>query len=136
MILCHDKNTMCWTVIIFIVSIEKISLCQSLFNLCNLCYHHVNDVFDYLFQTHYYQPLWTLVGAGLKTLPQTACPMKDVIPKGCDFHNVKVAGFDPDGNTIELQDGKTVSILINKMVIMVRISAYFRCYKWRQNLCV
>ncbi|KAL4237534.1 hypothetical protein ACF0H5_002248 [Mactra antiquata] len=60
-------------------------------------------------ETHYYQPLWTLVGAGMKTLTQTVTQMKDVIPKGCDLFNLKVAGFDPDNNMIELENSKKLS---------------------------
>jgi hypothetical protein len=32
--------------------------------------------------THYYQPLWTLVGAGIKSLTDSARPESDVIPHG------------------------------------------------------
>lgn len=32
--------------------------------------------------THYYQPLWTLVGAGVVPKEKTARPEKSVIPKG------------------------------------------------------
>merc|ERR1719347_1373851 len=31
--------------------------------------------------THFYQPMWTLVGGGLKSLDQSAKHMKDVLPK-------------------------------------------------------
>lgn len=35
--------------------------------------------------THYYQPLWTLVGGGLKNNKESARPMKDVIARSkCD----------------------------------------------------
>ena len=34
---------------------------------------------------HYYQPMWTLVGGGLKQMEQSGKPMADVLPKviGC-----------------------------------------------------
>ncbi|XP_053398463.1 sulfide:quinone oxidoreductase, mitochondrial-like [Mercenaria mercenaria] len=58
---------------------------------------------------HYYQPLWTLVGAGIKTVAQTARPMKDVLPKKCDHHTEAVAEFDPENNSVTLGNGKKLS---------------------------
>lgn len=60
-------------------------------------------------KTHYYQPLWTLVGAGIKKVEQTARPMKDVLPKNCDHLAEKVAEFDPDRNTVILGNGNKIS---------------------------
>jgi sulfide:quinone oxidoreductase len=54
--------------------------------------------------------LWTLVGAGIKKVEQTARPMKDVLPKNCDHLAEKVAEFDPDRNTVILGNGKKVCI--------------------------
>jgi eukaryotic sulfide quinone oxidoreductase len=33
-------------------------------------------------QTHWYQPLWTLVGGGLKTLEESGRPLDSLVPKG------------------------------------------------------
>lgn len=61
-----------------------------------------------LVQDHYYQPLWTLVGAGMKKLDQTVRPMRDVLPKQCDHHKEQVHEFDPENNTITLGNGQKV----------------------------
>lgn len=36
-------------------------------------------------QTHYYQPMWTMVGGGMKTVEQSGRPMKDVLPTAADW---------------------------------------------------
>jgi len=33
-------------------------------------------------ETHWYQPAWTLVGAGAYNMQKTAKPMSELIPKG------------------------------------------------------
>ena len=37
-------------------------------------------------EQHYYQPAWTLVGAGLFDQGKTARPEAEVMPKGRNFH--------------------------------------------------
>lgn len=58
---------------------------------------------------HYYQPMWTLVGAGIKKVDQSAMPMTEVLPKQCDHHKERVTGFDPDNNTVTLSNGQKLS---------------------------
>jgi sulfide:quinone oxidoreductase len=46
-------------------------------------------------QTHYYQPLWTLVGAGIFSFEESARPMKRLIPEGVIWHQdaaIKISG--------------------------------------------
>ncbi|MBT8185957.1 MAG: NAD(P)/FAD-dependent oxidoreductase [Eudoraea sp.] len=50
--------------------------------------------------THYYQPAWTLVGAGTYDYKKTAKPMASVIPKGVKWIKDKATGFDPKSNTV------------------------------------
>ena len=50
--------------------------------------------------THYYQPAWTLVGAGTFNFKKTARPMKDLIPKGVSWIRDKANGFDPGRNVV------------------------------------
>lgn len=49
---------------------------------------------------HYYQPAWTLVGAGAYDFDKTSKPMADVMPKEADWIMDKATGFDPDNNTV------------------------------------
>ncbi len=59
--------------------------------------------------THYYQPAWTLVGAGEFDQQKTAKPMQSCIPAAAKWLQAKVASFQPDQNQVTLDDGKTVS---------------------------
>ncbi|KAJ3004951.1 hypothetical protein HKX48_000979 [Thoreauomyces humboldtii] len=49
---------------------------------------------------HYYQPLWTFVGAGLKTLADSEKNMKDLIPQQAELLQEGVAKVDPSRNTV------------------------------------
>lgn len=54
---------------------------------------------------HYYQPGWTLVGAGVFSPSHTVRPMRSVIPDGVAWERQAAAGFDPDNDEVLLQDG-------------------------------
>jgi sulfide:quinone oxidoreductase len=57
---------------------------------------------------HYYQPLWTLVGAGLIAKEKTAKPMKEMIPKGAAWIQDSVVNVDPVLNKVTCASGKTI----------------------------
>ena len=50
--------------------------------------------------THYYQPAWTLVGAGTYDYEKTARPMSSVIPTNATWIKDKATGFDPENNIV------------------------------------
>lgn len=50
--------------------------------------------------THYYQPLWTLVGAGVVPKEKTARPEKSVIPKGVHWIQEAATTFEPNDNYV------------------------------------
>ncbi len=58
---------------------------------------------------HYYQPLWTLVGAGLAKKEVTEHTEASVIPRGVTWIRDAVTEFLPDQNTIRTRDGKTIT---------------------------
>lgn len=58
-------------------------------------------------EEHFYQPAWTLVGAGLFDLGKTARPEAKVMPKGTTWIKKAAASFDPDNNTVVATDGST-----------------------------
>lgn len=58
--------------------------------------------------THYYQPLWTLVGGGSAPIEITARPQASVMPKGVTWIQRAAAEIDPDNREITLDDGSTV----------------------------
>jgi sulfide:quinone oxidoreductase len=51
-------------------------------------------------ETHYYQPAWTLVGAGAYDYKKTGKPMKEVMPKGATWIKDFATSFDPENNTV------------------------------------
>ncbi|NRB61117.1 MAG: NAD(P)/FAD-dependent oxidoreductase [Winogradskyella sp.] len=51
-------------------------------------------------ETHYYQPAWTLVGAGAYDFGKTARTMASVMPTGVDWIKDYAISFDPDNNTV------------------------------------
>ncbi|MFP3501731.1 TIGR01244 family sulfur transferase [Burkholderia sp. SIMBA_062] len=52
--------------------------------------------------THYYQPGWTMVGAGVFRPDTTARRMADLLPRGVKWIQAAVAGFEPDAHTVVL----------------------------------
>lgn len=59
-------------------------------------------------ETHYYQPMWTLVGGGEASLAPTARPESSVIPKGTTWIKAAALGVDPEANTVQLSNGESV----------------------------
>ena len=58
---------------------------------------------------HYYQPGWTLVGAGVFSLEETRRREADLIPSGVTWMRDAVAAFDPDHNRLTSSSGHTLS---------------------------
>lgn len=57
---------------------------------------------------HYYQPGWTMVGAGIFDNQTTAKTMGSLIPKGVHWLQCRVVGFEPHHNTVVLEGARTV----------------------------
>ena len=60
-------------------------------------------------QYHYYQPAWTLVGAGTYDYNKTRKPMADLIPKGVDWIKDYASGFDAKNNKIHTENSGEIS---------------------------
>lgn len=60
-------------------------------------------------EKHYYQPLWTLVGGGAADRETSERSEASVIPRGVEWIKKAASGFDPDHNTVVLQDGDTLT---------------------------
>ena len=54
---------------------------------------------------HYYQPAWTLVGAGTFDYKKTERNMGDLIPQGAKWIQQAVQSIDADNNKVTLDDG-------------------------------
>lgn len=57
--------------------------------------------------THYYQPLWTLVGGGQADAASTARSESSVMPKGATWIRNAAAAIDPESNTVTCVDNST-----------------------------
>lgn len=57
---------------------------------------------------HFYQPGWTLVGAGVFRPEQTVRQMAALIPRGVHWIKAAVAGFDPENNAVVLEGCRLV----------------------------
>ena len=57
---------------------------------------------------HYYQPGWTMVGAGVFTAEQTAKRMASLIPAGVTLIKGAVAAFEPGANAVILEGCRVV----------------------------
>ena len=58
---------------------------------------------------HYYQPGWTMVGAGIFDAKSTHRKTADLIPSKATWLQHSVSTFDPDNNAVALSDGSSVS---------------------------
>ncbi len=59
--------------------------------------------------THYYQPAWTLVGAGAYDYGKTARPMASLIPKGVDWIKDYATALKPERNSISTKNSGDIS---------------------------
>lgn len=59
--------------------------------------------------THYYQPIWTLVGAGVFDKEISERPMAEFIPEGVTWIQDAATAFDPEANTVSTAKGETVA---------------------------
>nr|XP_054498477.1 sulfide:quinone oxidoreductase, mitochondrial isoform X5 [Agelaius phoeniceus] len=78
-------------------------------------------------KTHYYQPLWTLVGGGAKQLAASARPMKSVMPSGVEWIRSQVTALEPDKNYVWLENDIRVSY--KYLIIALGISLHYEKIK-------
>jgi len=58
--------------------------------------------------THYYQPLWTLVGGGCAHAAESARPQSTVMPAGVSWIQKRAEEVDPDRQLVTLDDGADI----------------------------
>lgn len=59
-------------------------------------------------ETHYYQPAWTLVGAGAYDYKKTSKPMASVMPSGVKWIKDKVASLEPENNALTTEKNGSI----------------------------
>lgn len=60
-------------------------------------------------EKHYYQPLWTLVGAGIFPKEESERNEAEFIPAGTTWVKEFVESFDPDNNTVVMKGGNRIT---------------------------
>ncbi len=60
-------------------------------------------------QVHYYQPGWTMVGAGLFSAQTTAKTMASLIPPGVQWIQCAATHFEPEHSRVVLDNGRRLS---------------------------
>lgn len=68
---------------------------------------------------HYYQPLWTLVGAGVFTKESTERAEADYIPDGVTWIRDAVASFEPEAHAVTTRAGARITY--DQLVVAVGI---------------
>jgi len=58
---------------------------------------------------HFYQPGFTLVGAGIKAKEYTVSTTAEYVPNGVELIEARVAEFDPEGNKVVTDSGQTIA---------------------------
>ncbi|KAI9313765.1 hypothetical protein BX666DRAFT_1973330 [Dichotomocladium elegans] len=81
-----------------------LSVSSTLSNMLGKDQVAIIDPADY----HYYQPLWTYVGGGLKPFDESKRPMASLMPKNAEWIKDSVTAFDPENNTVSLRNGQSV----------------------------
>lgn len=56
--------------------------------------------------THWYQPLWTLVGGGLAPVGASSRPMADLMPRGTTWIRAAAESIDADGRVVHTTAGE------------------------------
>ena len=58
---------------------------------------------------HFYQPLWTLVGGGVKDLAQSRRPLDSLLPGSARWLKDSVSSFQPEQNCLQTAGGDTIN---------------------------
>lgn len=57
---------------------------------------------------HYYQPMFTLIGGGIKTLEDSYKCMQQVLPKSAKWLQTSAVTFDPKNNSVVTENGDVI----------------------------
>lgn len=75
-------------------------------------------------QDHYYQPLFTLIGGGIKSFPASRKPMKEVLPKHAKWLQDSMSHCDPEQNKVITNKGDTVEYDI--LILAIGLQIYWK----------
>ena len=80
---------------------------------------------------HYYQPLWTLVGAGVVPKEKSRREQSELIPKGVAWIQDKVQSVDPNNRIVTCERG--VKISNDFLVVATGLKLDFQSYRHRKR---
>ncbi|KZC05641.1 Sulfide:quinone oxidoreductase, mitochondrial [Dufourea novaeangliae] len=72
---------------------------------------------------HFYQPMFTLIGGGIKQFEDSKKSMKDVLPKHAKWLQENVMTFEPDQNRVTMSNGDQVQYDI--MIVAMGLQLYW-----------
>jgi sulfide:quinone oxidoreductase len=100
-----DSNDQTFDIVVVGAGAAGISVCASILERAPNVKIAVIDPAD----IHYYQPGWTLVGAGVFTPEETVKTMSSLIPKGVTWLKHAVAAFEPKQKRVLLDGCHTIA---------------------------
>lgn len=72
---------------------------------------------------HYYQPMFTLIGGGIKKLDDSYKPMKDVLPTSAKWLKNAAVEFDPKSNTVTTDNGDIIEY--DYLLVAMGLQTYY-----------
>ncbi|PBC32957.1 Sulfide:quinone oxidoreductase [Apis cerana cerana] len=74
-------------------------------------------------EIHYYQPMFTLIGGGIRSFEDSKKPMKDTLPKNAKWFQDNVMSFEPTQNQVTMSNGDIVQYEI--MIVAMGLQLYW-----------
>lgn len=87
---------------------------------------------------HYYQPMFTMIGGGMKTLSQSRRSMATVLPKKVKWVKDAAAKFNPHANEVITKQGNIISydLLIIAVGLQLNYAKVTKFFRYLLNRCV
>lgn len=77
---------------------------------------------------HYYQPMFTMIGGGMRTLSQCRRRMSTVLPKKANWIKDAAAKFNPNANEVITKQGHIITY--DFLIIAVGLQLCYRKVVW------
>lgn len=87
-------------------------------------------LFSLFVQNHYYQPMFTMIGGGMKNLSQSYNKMAKILPKNAKWIKDEAVRFGPKENIVVTKEGHTINYDILIVAVGLQLN-YEKVYnKW------
>lgn len=89
---------------------------------------------------HYYQPMFTMIGGGMKKISQSHRPMESVLPKKAKWIKDSAAKFNPNANEVITKQGHIIEydilvIAVGLQLCYGKVKLVLICIWCEMNLC-